>query len=200
MVIASTALFVGPGIDDLNESNDEPLADGDPGETVYSGDDWVVSSNAVEDVILQELNQERRFYGLEAVGESKTISSVARAHSAHMAELSELFHVTPDGTDPLDRYHQVSDDCALYGETLAKNWVGESVDYRDRDGNVTGTVVHRSAESVGEGIVRDWVTSEPHAATMFEEDQTRSWNLVGIGVVLTDDGAVYATANFCHES
>ena len=188
--VAFSLTLAGPGL-----VAEDPRAADDPGETVYVGPNGSVTSTAIEEAIVDELAEVRETHGLESLATNETVASVARAHSHDMANRDYVAHESPEGEDPIDRFEAVADFCTLYGETIAQTWIDRPVQSHESDEPVT----HEDAQDVAAAIVTEWMASEPHRETILERNETRSWTTAGIGVYLSEDGTVTATANFCHE-
>ncbi|EMA47094.1 CAP domain-containing protein [Halobiforma nitratireducens] len=212
-------LLVGPTvletIDDLESADEIEVVDGpspsaepppagerdvdetdpdDPGESSYETDVETISSEAVEDFVHAEVNDRRAEHDLEPIEWDGTIASVARAHSYDMADRNYFAHTNPDGEGPYDRFTDVDDYCRAYGENIALTWVDRPV---DEPGN--GDVVeYRTAEHVASGLVDQWMNSTEHREAILEEHASHGWDRGGVGIYVDDDGAVYASHNFCY--
>ncbi|MDS0478506.1 CAP domain-containing protein [Natrinema sp. 1APR25-10V2] len=165
----------------------------DPGGSSYETDVEVIRSATVEDFVHAKVNERRAEHGLEPLEWDGTVASVARAHSYDMARRNYFAHRNPDGEGPYDRFSDVDNYCRGYGENIAKTWVGRPVGRPGGD----GTVRHRTAEGLATGLVNQWMNSTPHRQAILEEGDTPRWDRAGVGVYVTEDGAVYAGQNFC---
>lgn len=166
----------------------------DPGESTHETDEETVSSDAVEDRVHERVNDVRADHGLEPIDWDGTVASVSRAHSQEMAETGVLAHENADGETPFDRFNAVADYCGGYGENVARTSVGEPVE-RAHDGE---RVEYHTADELAAGLVEQWLHSDAHRATILESsDDVETWDRGGVGVVLTEDGEVFATHNFC---
>ena len=175
------------------ERNPSPQAVGDPNRSTYETAVETVSSETIEDFVHAKLNDERTEHGLEPLEWDGTIASVSRAHSADMHEREYFNHTNPDGQGPYDRFGTVADYCQLYGENIAMTWVDTPVTHSDDD----EAVVYETAEDVAEGLVEQWLNSQPHREAILEERTRADWDRGGVGVYISADGAVFATHNFC---
>ena len=184
VALAVVVVAVTMGAPGLDEESGHHLdrAPGDPGETAVEYDGETVTSSAIEGAIIEALDEQRHVYGLDPLQENDTIASVARAHSQDMVEQSYVGHESPEGEDPMDRSTVVTDDCSLYGETIATTYLS----------------VGENPTAVAEEVVDEWMDSPDHADTILEVDQSGGWDRAGVGVVLEEDGSVTVTANFCH--
>ncbi|MFA9416558.1 CAP domain-containing protein [Natrinema sp. HArc-T2] len=177
------------------ERNPTVVDPGDLGNSSYETDVEVVRSATVEDFVHAKINDRRAAHDLPPLEWDGTVASVARAHSTDMARRDYFAHRNPDGEAPGDRFQDVGDYCRGYGENIAKTWLGRRVSQADGD----GIVRHRTAEGLATGLVNQWMNSTSHRQAILEEGRTPSWDRAGVGVYITDDGAVYAGQNFCQE-
>ena len=192
-------------IDDLPSPSEDPPPAGerdpevadpdDPNGTTYETDVETVTSEDVEDFVHAEVNDRRAEHDLEALEWDGTVASVSRAHSGDMHDRNYFEHTNPDGEDPYDRFDDVAGYCRSYGENLAMNWLGQSVE----SPNESTTVEYQTAEGIAEGLVEQWMNSPDHRDAILEDGETQEWDRGGVGVYLSDDGEVYATHNFCTE-
>ncbi|WP_247001723.1 CAP domain-containing protein [Halosolutus gelatinilyticus] len=177
------------------ERNPNVTDPADPGESAYVTDVETVSSVTVEDFVHAEVNDRRAEHGLGPLEWDGTVASVSRAHSADMAQRDYFAHTNPDGEEPYDRFSDVDNYCQGYGENIALTWVDRPVERPGGD----GAVEYRTAEALAVGLVDQWMNSSDHRAAILEEHADYGWDRGGVGVYIADDGAVYATHNFCHE-
>ncbi|RQG96962.1 CAP domain-containing protein [Natrarchaeobius oligotrophus] len=168
---------------------------GDPGISSYETDVEEVTSDAVEDFVHAEVNDRRADHGLEPLEWDGTVASVARAHSVDMAERDYFAHVNPDDEGPFDRFSDVDGYCRGYGENIALTWLDRPVE-QPGDGDVRE---YYTAEGVAEGLVDQWMNSTSHREAILDEHGGPAWDRGGVGVYIDDDGAVYASHNFCHD-
>ncbi|ARS91870.1 CAP domain-containing protein [Natrarchaeobaculum aegyptiacum] len=177
------------------ERNPDVADPDDPGETTYETDVETVSSVAVEDFVHAEVNDRRADHGLEPLEWDGTVASVSRAHSHDMAERDYFAHENPEGEGPFDRFNDVEGYCRGYGENIALTWVERPVD-GPGDGEAT---THQTAAGLATGLVDQWMNSTEHRAAILEDHGGPAWDRGGVGVTITEEGAVYATHNFCTE-
>jgi len=204
-VLFAPQLLDGLGVEDGPSPSPEPPPAGDrtpaivdpadPGNSSYQTDVEVVRSVTVEDFVHAEINDRRAAHDLPPLEWDGTVASVARAHTVDMARRDYFAHRNPDGEAPADRFQDVGDYCRGYGENIAKTWLDRRVSQADGD----GIVRHRTAEGLATGLVNQWMNSTSHRQAILEEGRTPSWDRAGVGVYITDDGAVYAGQNFCQE-
>lgn len=165
----------------------------DPGESTYETDVETVSSATVEDFVHAEVNERRAEHGLEPLEWDGTVASVSRAHSRDMAQREYFAHVNPDGEGPYDRFTAVDGYCRAYGENIALTWVDRPVEQPGGD----DVVRYQTAEGLATGLVDQWMNSTEHREAILEEHAAHGWDRGGVGVYIDDDGAVYASHNFC---
>lgn len=113
-----------------------------------------------------------------------------------MATRGYFSHTSPDGGTFADRYERFDYTCRAPtgdgsyltgGENIAQTW------YDTRVGTGEGTVRYTTADELARGIVTQWMNSQGHRENIL----TPEWRNEGIGIVVTEDGKVYATQNFC---
>ncbi len=150
-----------------DRSGDEPSE-----ETVTPPDERVA---AYERAIHERVNEVRRDRDVDPLAYNEAIATVAREHSADMAEREYFSHESPDGEGPADRLAEFfPGHCRGVGENIAN--VREEGD----------------PQSLGERVVSLWMDSPGHREnllrTMFDEE--------GFGVHVADDRVV-VTQKFC---
>ena len=168
----------------------------DPGVSTYETDVETVASETVEDFVHAEVNDRRAEHGLEPLEWDGTVASVSRAHSVDMAEREYFDHANLEGEGPYDRFTAVDDYCQGYGENIALTWLDRSV---ERPGDEDEVVEYQTAEALATGLVEQWMNSTPHREAILDEHASHGWDRGGVGIYIDDDGAVYATHNFCQE-
>ncbi|SFC72681.1 Uncharacterized conserved protein YkwD, contains CAP (CSP/antigen 5/PR1) domain [Halobiforma haloterrestris] len=175
------------------ERNPDVMDPADPGESTYETDVEPISSATVEDFVHAEVNDRRAAHDLEPLEWDGTVASVARAHSHDMAQREYFAHTNPDDEGPYDRFTAVDDYCRAYGENIALTWVDRPVDRPGGD----DVVEYQTAEGLANGLVDQWMNSTAHREAILEEHSSHGWDRGGVGVYIDDDGAVYASHNFC---
>ncbi|WP_265112400.1 CAP domain-containing protein [Halosolutus halophilus] len=178
------------------ERNPDVTDPADPGVSTYETDVETVSSDTVEDFVHAEVNDRRAEHGLEPLEWDGTVASVSRAHSSDMADRDYFAHTNPDGEGPYDRFTAVDDYCQGYGENIALTWLDRPVEEPGDEDDVTE---YQTAEGVATGLVNQWMNSTDHREAILEEHASHGWDRGGVGVYIADDGAVYASQNFCLE-
>ncbi|QLG48681.1 CAP domain-containing protein [Natrinema halophilum] len=177
------------------ERNPDVTDPDDPGNTSYETGVETIRSATVEDFVHAKVNDRRTDHGLEPLEWDGTIASVARAHSYDMATREYFSHTNPDGEGPYGRFSDVDDYCQGYGENIARTWI----DRRTRQPDGDGVVRHQTAEGLATGLVNQWMNSTEHRQAILEDGDVPQWDRAGVGVYIADDGAVFASQNFCHE-
>lgn len=115
------------------------------------------------------LNAERARHGLRPLREDGRLARAARRHARDMAERGYFAHESPEGTGPHDRILRAGyRSPRLTGENLAR---GEA---------------EAGAPST---IVDGWMHSPGHRENILR----RGFEEIGIGIVVEDDEAFYAT-------
>lgn len=161
-----------------------------PGSSVFEQSRHVRGGAAfdadVERHILDITNKYRLLEGLDELGRMDIIDSVAKGHSQDMAERGYFDHIGPGGMDPTDRGMAAGYDCrkdydSYYTYGLAENiymidWVGR-----------------KGAGDVAADTVTAWMQSPGHRANILEP----SYDSIGVGIAINDQGEMYATQNFC---
>ncbi|MBV0923327.1 CAP domain-containing protein [Halomicroarcula limicola] len=133
---------------------------------------------------------------------AKRVEAMAQGHSEAMAEARNAAH-TIDGVTSAERYenHDLTQYCEFksaehsYIETPRRNRfeaVGATVAGQTYEANGE-TQFNANDSAVAQAIVNEWLRSDTYRERLFLDNAER----LGVGVVVTDDGDVYATANIC---
>ena len=156
-----------------------------------------ISVPALERRIHALINEERRKAGLPFLAWDDSLGAIARKHSKDMETRNYFDHYSPEGHDFLYRYREEGYRCGirtgrtlhLGAENLALNNLYDSVT------TVNGEAFYdwNSQEKLAETTVRGWMKSPGHRQNIL----TPYWLHEGIGVVISPDGKVYITQNFC---
>lgn len=158
------------------ESEDENEAESEP----YDYRD--IDRSQAELLIHEEINQRRE--PTTDLNFDETLRDIARYHSERMAEEDFFSHTGPNGETLSDRFNRFGYECSTSGENIAQSWVYE---------DVIGYGYIGSEEDFAEAVVADWMDSSGHRENINHE----VWQRQGIGVAISDNGAVYVTQNFC---
>jgi uncharacterized protein YkwD len=146
------------------------------------------------------INATRSRFGFRELSWSPRLALVARKHSRDMAERGYFAHVGPDGLDLRSRYADGDVDCALRFDSQTMVTGGENLAIAHRvasfqvkeDGERT-PVRFRSVEGVAKETVQHWMESDTHRINLLRP----LWGREGIGIVVTNDGKILITQNFC---
>jgi len=153
---------------------------------------------ALENQIHELTNKQREFHNLATLENDSKLANVARGHSTDMKNRNYFSHETPDGLNPTNRGERLDYSCTkFYGfyltygiaENIAKYWTFTNYFIR---GNYLSYNWHTEASLANE-IVEGWMNSPGHRKNILATD----FEKLGVGVSIGDDGAVYATQNFC---
>lgn len=136
-----------------------------------------IDAERTEQLVAAGANDARTERGLPALAYDADLAAVAETHSERMAAGGFVNHTWPDGTTVADRYAAAGIDCRG----------GENV-YFTPNG-----ALRVSEAALAETVVRAWLGSPGHREALLNEDYSRQ----GIGVVVSDDGGVYVTQDFC---
>jgi len=148
-----------------------------------------VDAAAVETAVRDRIDDYRRGEGLDELGTFHNLTAAARFHSDNMAEQGYPTHAAR-GYTSLERYERfgIADRCRLPDPTAASIRNGQQLELIDRILPDT-----TSEDDIGRRIARDWIEGDETGRKL--DYDAASW--VGVGVTVTDDGQVYATANLC---
>jgi uncharacterized protein YkwD len=169
-----------------------------PEETVRADE---FNDTRIEEQVRRLVNDRRTNRSDRTLRADSTLTEMARFHSDNLAAQGYPSHVA-DGYSAQERYErfgladrcQVPDDSytgirtgeAL--ETVAKSFAGRP--YTAPDGE---TRVNENERAVARAVVDGWFDRSSDRRKLVLEEATA----VGVGVTVTDDGAVYVTANLC---
>lgn len=136
-----------------------------------------LDADRTERLVAQEVNGARTERGLAPLDANEALASVAANHSAHMARFDYVNHTQPDGTTISDRYAAAGIECRG----------GENI-YFTPNG-----ALRVSQQAFADTVVRAWLSSPGHRRALLNDAYTKQ----GIGIVVSEDGGVYVTQNFC---
>lgn len=154
-----------------------------------SPENATLDEGALEELVVEAVNERRAADGLAAVEPDSGLAAVARNHSADMVEREYYAHESPEGAGPADRLEAAGVDCGAVGENIATTWYREPVETE------AGTETYDSTEELAEGLLEQWERSRAHRANMLDP----RWEVTGVGVE-TDGDEVIATQLFCTAS
>jgi uncharacterized protein YkwD len=168
------------GVD--SSDGDTPLSDLDRGR--------------VERRVHHHVNQRRADHGLAELEFDTDLREIARYHSEDMATNDYFSHTSPSGETMSDRYDEFGYDCRADAGDGTYYTGSENIAYTYYDRRVQtddGVVRYTNADELAQGIVTGWMNSRGHRENIL----TEAWDDEGIGIVVTGEGKVYATQNFC---
>ena len=150
--------------------------------------------------IHREVNRARRRHGLSTLLWNAAPAAIALGHSRDMAARGYFAHDTPEGDGFGRRYARAGFQCRVPldertlltgAENLALVWRWEGV-RRWSDGREE-KLGARGPDALAARTVQGWLDSPLHRANLLRPE----WLTEGIGVVVTADGRVIVTQNFC---
>ena len=177
------------GLTSWGQDPDRPAATPTP---TRGSAEWVA---ALEQQIHQLVNQNRQSPLVFDVA----LASVARSHSADMANSNYFSHINQQGQSPSDRGEAVGYDCRkdygsyyTYGlpENINQAWL------YSQSWTLNGILVRKDyyeLEELASLVVDGWIASTGHRENILNN----SYDVEGIGVAINDDEKVYLTQNFC---
>lgn len=176
--------------DELNRTQestggDTAVDDVEPGAEVDRGP-AAFDVELAERLIEREVNELRTERGLENLSYHAPLHVAALNHSDRMRADSFIGHLWPDGTTPQDRADHAGANCAT-GENVARTWFDRPVD------TDMGTERYEDEATLAEALVRHWADSPGHYENIVSPEYSRH----AVGIVVTDEGAVWATHKFC---
>lgn len=141
-------------------------------------------------------NHYRKENGVSELKINLPLAGVARNHSQDMADLNYFSHINLKGEDPTARAERQGFNCHIdlsgnrYVNGVGENiWQGWTFAY-----TVNGVPSdYYTQDELAEKIVAEWMNSPSHR----EDLLTDFWQSEGIGIVITNEGKVYATEGFC---
>ena len=119
------------------------------------------------------LNKDRKRAGLKKLYFQTDLRKLARLHSKDMAKKDYFAHVNPDGASHVDRMKRMGITDVTSGENLAK---------------LRGYSDPCTSAEIG------LMNSPGHKANILNT----SYNVVGVGIVKSEDGTYYFTQNFAY--
>ncbi len=156
-----------------------------------------INISKLEKTIHTLINQERQRNGLSSISWDNMLAEIARKHSRDMTKRNYFDHYSPEGHDYLYRYRQEGYQCAVNdgriihmgAENIALNHLYDSVT------TVNGEAFYdwNSQNKIAGTTVQGWMKSLGHRKNIL----TPYFRKEGIGVVISPDGKVYITQNFC---
>lgn len=170
-----TSIFIFVPIDDISTQ-------------VNSAD--AVNETELNQLTYDNLNNERIERDLHALSQDTDIENIAQYKTENMISEDYIAHESPDGQNVNDRFSQFNVNCQSVGENLAKTFYDRNVNHEYDEGTITYT----SMEELSQGIVNQFMNSQPHKENLLDEN----WNSHGLSIQVTSDNEVYVTHKFCN--
>jgi uncharacterized protein YkwD len=151
----------------------------------------------LEELIHDDINDERTDRGLEPLASDTEIRAVARGHSEQMATEQFLAHTDTNGNTVADRFENAGYNCTVPLNDTHSYTGGENLALSHYDQPVTSpadtTTRYTTLDGLADGIVDGWMNSTEHRENIL----TDSWRAQGIGVYINGSDSVYVTQNLC---
>jgi len=142
-----------------------------------------IDEQQTEQLVFEELN-DRRTERRAALSYNDRAAAAAAAHAEHMARNDYFGHTKPSGETQQERYAFCSG-----GENIA-----ETRAFASFRANYGESVTHRNESQIATGVVRQWMTSDPHR----ENGIYGPWSSGGAGIAV-DGNRVVAVFGFCYD-
>jgi len=160
----------------------------------------------IEAEIIEEINRGRKDRDLTAFDTGTTtwreLTQMARTHSEAMAADERVSFASGEYANAEERYKGAN----LYSQCKYKDPDGGYIVYPDNEFQAVGetvagrvdtsqsqTLINENESAVATTIVDDWFASSTYKRPLRNEGT----ELIGVGVSITDDGRVYASAAIC---
>lgn len=160
----------------------------------------------IQQFVVEFVNERRQNRQLDAMSATGTtanqLSSMARGHSVAMAEEGRTLHEI-DGVDSADRYRRnnLYESCKF--QAAGKSYIRypEGGNFEAIGKTVAGHVYTDDGQErfnggereVAQAIVENWFESRTYRDRLTYQNAER----MGVGINVTEQGDVYATANIC---
>ncbi|MFC6732651.1 CAP domain-containing protein [Haladaptatus sp. DYSN1] len=158
-----------------------------------------INETRVELLVYERINAERKDRGVQTLRTDKTLVEMATYHTDDMVEKDYYSHTSPSGETAEDRYRnyglyeqcKILDNSKGYyhrgAENIGRTTVGMNY-------TVNGEQrINENEQQVADALVNAWLARNVDSRYVVFEDADE----VGVGVRVTDDGIVYATATYC---
>ncbi len=164
------------------------------------GDTSELRAQGLEPMLHERINDIRESHGLETLSWDFELNIIAFAHSQDMAARDFFSHQNPDGLSPDNRATEAGYTCEVrvgstiysIGENLGKISIYEGYTFDKQTGEVI-QYDYRTDDEIADSVVSAWMESPGHRKNILRE----FWRAEGIAVVITPDGLVLVTQNFC---
>ncbi len=147
----------------------------------------------IESRVLELVNKERTNSGRGKLLYNPNARNAARMHSADMAMNDYFSHISPDGKSAGDRMLAFGVPFPSVGENIAKNYI-----YDYFEGTYSSEFcahLYLTEDQIVDESMRGWLASPSHRDNILNP----SWDSLGVGAYLDDNGALYLTQNFVDE-
>jgi uncharacterized protein YkwD len=153
---------------------------------------------ALEMEIHTLINQQRRSNGISELRYDSSLASVARKHSADMAQNNYFSHYDLQGLDPTARGSLDGYSCSKNYGDFSTTGISENI----FQNNLYDSVMYykgvpyyawNSPADIAQSTVSGWMNSPGHRENILKSTYDRE----GIGVAISKDDKVYITENFC---
>lgn len=138
-----------------------------------------IDAAALEQMVLDLVNEARLSRGLHPLTVDTQMSDVARAHAMDMLDSKTVSHAGSDGSTPLDRLRQGG---------VRFNWAGENIwTYRGRVAEQGPATMHAA------------MMNEPHEPGLWNHIANillPTYHRIGIGIVIGPNGVQYLCESF----
>lgn len=179
---ATTTGIVSAGASILNTTSNSTGSPADDGsQTAGAGQ---IAPRDVERLVLEYVNDRRSRRSMPPLDWHERAATAARSHARDMAANDYFSHTSQDGQTQQERYAFCTG-----GENAAQTWV-----YRRVQGADGETEYYTSNNELAQGIVEQWMGSEPHRERGIYGDR---WTAAGVGIAISEDNKVYAVMGFC---
>lgn len=145
-----------------------------------------IDQQTLERRVHELINQQRRANGLSSLSFDSSLASIARKHSADMAQNNYFSHYNLQGLDPTGRGARDGYSCyknygSYYTTGIAENIMQNNLyDWSTQ-------------EEIAQSTVSGWMGSSGHRKNIL----TSTYDREGIGVAIASDDKVYITEDFC---
>jgi uncharacterized protein YkwD len=158
----------------------------------------VIDIPALEMEIHILINDQRRINGLVDLGYDSSLASVARKHSADMAQNNYFSHYDLQGLDPTARGSLDGYSCDKNYGAYSTSGISENILQNNRYDSVIyyngiSQYTWNSPADIAQSTVRHWMSSPGHRQNIL----TSTYDREGIGVAIASDDKVYITEDFC---
>ena len=167
--------------------------------SIPSSNSEQLNGTRIEYLVHQGINERRAAHGESNLSFDTGLRSIARYHSADMANRSYFAHTGPNGETVTDRYEKFDYQCRVSMDGLRYATGGENILYTYYDAPVkmeNRTVEYDTQKELARGIVNGWMNSTEHRENLLKP----YWENEGIGIYIEEvDGRtrVYASQEFC---